>query len=179
MTSADARLSEAVAQHVAALSLVRAEANATADHARKLAQSDHRTIPVMSRSVCVLDDEEGPRWALATTLREVLHVVVYEAATMRAADVVLARHHPAVVVCDWSLRRETPPRSGLEYLRTVPREHRAVIVSGHDALSSLTRECKTLNVRAFLRPLSVADTQALCDHVRALLDDVAPATGAP
>lgn len=176
MPSADARLEAAVAQHVTAARATAAEANATADHARSLARADRASTPTLSRSVLVVDDDAGARRSLVEAIRHACHVVVYEAASTGSADVMLARYHPAVVVVDWNLRAPgRPAESGLRWLLTAPRCYRACLVSGHDVLTTLDRECRTVGVRTFVRPVTAAAMDALTSHVRALLDEAAPA----
>lgn len=175
MRHADAALAEAVVHHATVAAEVRTTADAATAMVRDLAASDRREVPRLARAVLVLDDDEAARWALAVALRHDLGVVVYEAATTSQASDVLSQHHPAVIVCDWSLRAPGRlPVSGLRWLLSVGRCYRACLVSGHDDVRSLARECRTANVRAFLRPVTMAQTTALTSHVRALLDEAAP-----
>lgn len=175
MTTADARLERAVNQYVVSARASATAANDAADHVRTLARADRKSVPHLSRSVLVVDDVESVRWAIVESIRQDLGVVVYEAATTSQADAMLARFHPAVIVCDWSLRSPgRVPESGLRWLLDAPRCYRACLVSGHDEVRDLSRECRAIGVRAFLRPTSAAQMAALTSHVRALLDEAAP-----
>lgn len=175
MASADARLTRAASDFVAAAHDATTASQRAAEQARGLAGEDRASTPTLSRAVLVVDDDSAARWSLVESIRVACHVVVYEAATTAAADVMLARYHPAVIVCDWNLRvLGRPAESGLRWLLSAPRCYRACLVSGHDVLTTLDRECRTVGVRAFVRPITPDAMAALTSHVRALLDEAAP-----
>lgn len=161
----------AVEHHRAVAAEVRDVAAAADEMVRDLAERDRARVPRLSRAVLVVDDDEACRWSLVESVHADLGVTVYEAETTRGADAILLRHAPAVIVCDWSLRGV---QSGLAWLLGVPRCYRACIVSGHEALAALDKECRVAGVRRFVRPVSEPQRRALTDHVRALLDEATP-----
>ena len=114
---------------------------------------------------------------MAALLRRELSVEVYEAATPATARALVAAHRPAVVVVDYLLRTgHSGSSSGLAFVESLSRVHRAVIVSGHADLAALRAPLTALGVRAYTRPVSDRDAAPFIDHVRSLL---ASATGTP
>ncbi len=175
MPTADAQLERVAAAYKVAATEATTASQRAAEQACGLAGEDRASTPTLSRAVLVVDDNGAARWAIVEAIRSACHVVVHEAATTAAADLMLARHHPAVIVCDWNLRvLGRPAESGLRWLLSAPRCYRACLVSGHDVLTTLDRECRTVGVRAFVRPITPAATAELTSHVRALLDEAAP-----
>ncbi len=174
-TDADDMLAAAVAHHSAAADVYRVTATRARDLARMHESHDRASIPALMRCVVVLDDDAGARAALAALLRRALSVEVYEAASPAVARALVAAHRPAVVVVDYLLRSgSSGSSSGLAFVESLSRVHRAVIVSGHADLTSLAAPLRTLGTQAFTRPFTDRDAVPFVAHVRALLDDAAP-----
>ena len=166
----DALLADAVAQYQRASDTYRAVATRARDLARVHEHYDRASIAPLYRCVVLLDDDDGARAAMAVLLRRALSVEVYEAATPAAARALVAAHRPAVVVADYLLRMgHSGSSSGLAFVESLSRVHRAVIVSGHADLASLAAPLRALGVRAYTRPVSDRDAVPFVDHVRSLL----------
>lgn len=135
---------------------------------------DTRKVPLLRRAVLLVHDDEASRDMLRDALKAD-GIEVQSAGSVTEAVAMLNRWNgrvPAsVVVTDYVLREST----AVDLLVSLPREHRALVVSAHP---DTTRLAAMVRVWAPFMPTPLPDDAdglaAFVAHVRALLNDVTP-----
>lgn len=111
-----------------------------------------------SRSVLIVEDERGPRVALATILRPFFKVHTAESA--EAAADILRSHHIDAITLDLML----PDRNGMDFLKDIRQTSPnldVIIITCQGSLESALAAKEQGAVGYLLKPFNVADLLAL------------------
>jgi CheY-like chemotaxis protein len=111
-----------------------------------------------SRSVLIVEDERGPRVALATILRPFFKI--FTAETAEAAMDILRSQRIDIMTLDLLL----PDRNGMDFLRDVKRTHPnldVIIITCQGSLESALAAKEQGAIGYLLKPFNVADLLAL------------------
>lgn len=106
----------------------------------------------------IVEDERGPRVALATILRPFFKV--FTAETVEAATNILCSHHIDVLTLDLML----PDRNGMDLLKDIRRTHPnidVIIITCQGSLESALAAKEQGAIGYLLKPFNVADLLAL------------------